>query len=103
MGYVLHAEAENETYSLQTLTNYTRVTLPKFYVRRINANAVLVPTEKGTFIFPCAIGIVKLAAKVLEVRTFDQIRHTEEGEEHRSDLRGETDETRFCKTATSIL
>ena len=52
------------------------------------SNAVLVPKEKGTFIFACAIGPVKLPAKGLEVRTFEQIRHTEEGEEHRSDLRG---------------
>ena len=59
----------------------------------VKATEVLMPKEEQHFIFPSANGTVSLARKGPEVRTYVQIgQDTEGGEEHRSDLHGETDE-----------
>ena len=69
------------------------------YLRRINIIEVLVPKDnKEHFKFACVNGALTLAGKVPAVRTSDEIRQdTEKGEEHRSDLHGETDEPDSAK------
>ena len=63
------------------------------YLRRMKAKEVLMPKGGDNFTFPFVNGAVKLAGKGSEVRHANRIRQDiERGEEHRSDLQGETDE-----------
>ena len=62
------------------------------YLRIIKTKEVLVSKEGDNFIFPFVNGSVRLAGKGSEVGPSGRIRQEfEAGEEHRSDLQGETD------------
>ena len=86
-------EAGKGTYSLQALMELPESHAFELYVKRIKTNEVLVPKEALNFLFSCANGSVKLARKSSEVRPSNRMwQDVEEGEEHRRDLQGETDE-----------
>ena len=86
-------ESGKETYSLQTLRNYTTWTRQKYTLKDSKQKKCFCRNRETHFTFLCANGSTKLAGKDHEVRTSDQSwRHSEPGEGHCGAHQGEADD-----------